>query len=177
MKLYARITKSLAVFTIAAFSLMAAAHISGLRFNTTKSIPVGFYWTSKDLPDVGSYVMFCPPEKEAFLLARDRGYLTTGFCAGNFGYMMKKILAAKNDTVKVDADGVYVNSNLLELSKPLKVDGVGRPMPRFSESVYKLKNDELLLMSDVSSTSFDGRYFGPVNKSQIKTVIKPIFIW
>jgi type IV secretory pathway protease TraF len=37
-----------------------------------------------------------------------------------------------------------------------------------------LKDSELLLMSDVSGTSFDGRYFGPVNLSQAKGVITPI---
>jgi type IV secretory pathway protease TraF len=32
-------------------------------------------------------------------------------------------------------------------------------------------------MSDVSGTSFDGRYFGPINRSQIKTVIRPVITW
>jgi type IV secretory pathway protease TraF len=29
-------------------------------------------------------------------------------------------------------------------------------------------------MSDVSSTSFDGRYFGPVEMGQVRGVIKPL---
>jgi type IV secretory pathway protease TraF len=47
-------------------------------------------------------------------------------------------------------------------------------MPRYPYSGYTLKASELLLMSDVSATSFDGRYFGPVDLSQIRGVIKPL---
>jgi type IV secretory pathway protease TraF len=36
---------------------------------------------------------------------------------------------------------------------------------------------EVLLMSDGSSTSFDGRYFGAVNRAQIRTVIVPVLTW
>jgi type IV secretory pathway protease TraF len=32
-------------------------------------------------------------------------------------------------------------------------------------------------MSDVSRTSFDGRYFGPISRAQIRTVIVPVFTW
>jgi type IV secretory pathway protease TraF len=44
----------------------------------------------------------------------------------------------------------------------------GRPLPRFQADRYTLGNAEVLLMSDVSGTSFDGRYFGPINRSQIR---------
>nr|WP_289847564.1 S26 family signal peptidase [Celeribacter halophilus] len=50
-------------------------------------------------------------------------------------------------------------------------------MPRYQTSQYTLGNSELLLMSDVSGTSFDARYFGPVNRSQVKAVIRPVFTW
>ena len=50
-------------------------------------------------------------------------------------------------------------------------------MPRYQFSGYTLGKSELLLMSDVSGTSFDGRYFGPVDLSQIRGVIRPVIIF
>jgi len=43
-----------------------------------------------------------------------------------------------------------------------------------SLSDYTLEASELLLMSDVSDTFFDGRYFGPVRLVQIRGMIQPI---
>ena len=70
-----------------------------------------------------------------------------------------------------------VNGELLAHSKPIQADKSGRPLPRFQASTYTLGSAELLLMSDVSDTSFDGRYFGPVNRSQVQTVIRPVITW
>lgn len=155
----------------------AMCYASGVRINTTKSIPVGIYLTSDEPVKKGTYVMFCPPDNAIFVEARERGYIGAGFCPGNYGYMMKRVLAAKNDTVSIADDGVRVNGMLLPLSEPHKTDLAGRPLPRFAGDQYTLNDSEFLLMSDVTSLSFDGRYFGPVNISQIKTVLRPVFTW
>jgi hypothetical protein len=42
---------------------------------------------------------------------------------------------------------------------------------------YVLGEFELLLMSDVSWSSFDGRYFGPVDVGQVRGVIKPLIVF
>lgn len=160
--------------SVFSFGVLGAA---GARINTTKSIPVGLYWTSRGPVEKGAYVMFCPPHVDVFDEAQERGYIGAGFCPGGYGYMMKRILAAKNDDVSIADDGVRVNGELLPFSAPRKVDSAGRPMPLYKVDHYSLGNAELLLMSDVSNTSFDGRYFGPVNRSQIKTVIRPVITW
>ena len=41
-------------------------------------------------------------------------------------------------------------------------------MPRYWFNHYKLDKSELLLMSDVSATSFDARYFGPMEMEQVR---------
>jgi len=60
--------------------------------------------------------------------------------------------------VAVTDEGVRVNGQVLSLSTPLKADKAGRPLPRYRSNALTLGASEVLLMSDVSSASFDGRY-------------------
>lgn len=172
-----RITVGVAIAGAAVLVLGAACYAAGARINTTKSIPVGLYWTTSAPVEKGAYVLWCPPKAGVFDDAKERGYIGAGFCAGGYGYMMKRVLAAKDDAGAVADDGVRVNGELLPLSAPIKADKAGRPLPRYQSNSYTLGNSEVLLMSDVSATSFDGRYFGPINRSQIKTVIRPVITW
>lgn len=172
-----QITIGTAIGGAAVLVLGLVCYAAGARVNTTKSIPVGLYWSSSGAIAKGTYVMFCPPPIGVFDDAKKRGYIGSGFCPGGYGYLMKKVLAAKGDAVMVADDGVRVNGKLLHLSAPVKADKAGRPLPRYPFNHYELVNSELLLMSDVSGTSFDARYFGPINVTQIKTVIVPVMTW
>lgn len=171
-----RITVGVAIAGAAVLILSVA--IAGARINTTKSIPVGLYWTTTSAPvEKGAYVLWCPPKAGVFDEAKERGYIGAGFCPGGYGYMMKRVVAAGNDTVAITNDGVRVNGELLPLSEPIQADFAGRPLPRLQAENYTLGNSEVLLMSDVSGASFDARYFGPINLSQVKTVIRPVITW
>lgn len=169
---------AIGVITASAFTALVCGlgYTAGLRINTTKSIPVGLYKLSSKSPEKGDYVIFCPPEKEIFSMAQKRGYIGSGFCPGGYGEMMKRILAAKGDEVAFRDDGVYVNGQPLPYSKPLHVDPGGRELPAIRE-VYTLSKSELLLMTDSSPSSFDGRYFGAVTTSQVISAVTPVFIW
>ena len=160
---------------ILAFGVLCYA--VGARINNSKSIPLGLYWVSDRPLDRGEYVLFCPPEVGVIAEAKHRGYLTSGFCPGEYGYMMKQVAATTDDVVVISNAGVSVNGGLLPNSIPLKSDPAGRPLPRYQSEKFIIGSSEVLLMSDVSATSFDGRYFGPVNRSQIRTVIVPVFTW
>jgi conjugative transfer signal peptidase TraF len=163
---------------VAGASLLALAALAWpIRINTTKSIPVGFYWMTSDSVKKGSYVIFCPPQIDLFETAKERGYIGAGFCPGGYGYMMKRVAAVKDDAVTIASDGVRVNGDLLPLSVPRASDKAGRPIPRSEPDRYTLDATELLLMSDVSGTSFDSRYFGPIDRKQVQGVIRPILTW
>lgn len=172
-----RIMRGTAVAGAGIIGLGLACYFAGARVNTSKSIPVGLYWTSSKPVEKGAYVLVCPPQVGVIAEAKRRGYLAAGFCPGGYGYMMKRILAAKGDGVTIADDGVRVNGALLPFSAPLAHDKAGRPLPRFQSASFTIGNSEVLLMSDVSGTSFDGRYFGPVGRSQIQTVIVPVLTW
>jgi conjugative transfer signal peptidase TraF len=149
-------------------------YLAGLKINTTKSIPVGIYRLTDVPVGKGEYVIFCPPQTALFDEARERGYIGAGFCPGGYGYMMKRVLATGNDRIVSTDEGLRINGSLLPLSKPLETDNAGRMMPRYRFNDYKLGKSELLLMSDVSGTSFDGRYFGSVEAGQVRGVIRPV---
>lgn len=176
-RLLKRIAAGTAITGASLLLLGVGCYAAGARINTTKSIPVGLYWTSSRPVEVGAYVLFCPSQVGVFEMARERGYISAGFCPGHYGYMMKRVLAAKNDAVSIADDGVHVNGKLLPLSGLIRTDTAGQPLPRYQANSYTLGDYELLLMGDLNPRSFDGRYFGPINRSQIKTVIVPVITW
>jgi len=149
-------------------------HAAGLRVNVTRSIPIGLYRVTDAPVGKGEYVIFCPPESLLFEEARERGYIGAGFCPGGYGYMMKRVLAVAGDRVTWGEEGIAVNGKVLPASAPREADKAGRLMWRQELADYVLGESELLLMSDVSWSSFDGRYFGPVDAGQVKGVIRPV---
>ena len=151
--------------------------VVGVRFNTSKSINIGFYLSSSDKIQKNAYVEFCPPDAPIFRLARDRGYISIGPCPGNYMPMMKKIVGIATDKIETTEEGVAVNGYLLPYSKVKKFDLGGRILEIYYKQEYTLDNDEVLLMTDISETSFDARYFGPIKVSQIRTVIYPLLTW
>lgn len=174
---YKRLTAGVAIAGIAVLALLAAGYMAGARVNTTQSIPVGLYWTSGQPVAKGAYVLFCPPEANVFAVAKARGYIGAGFCPGGYGFMMKRVVAAYGDTVSISDDGVSVNAELMPFSVPLKMDKAGRALVRFGRSRFSLDDSEVLVMSDVTGASFDSRYFGPIDRSQIKSVITSVITW
>jgi conjugative transfer signal peptidase TraF len=172
-----KIAAGISLAGVGVIALGLVCYAVGARVNTSKSIPLGLYWTSDKPVEKGAYVLFCPPQVGVIAEAKRRGYLSAGFCPGDYGYLMKRILAAKGDHVTIAGDGVRVNGELLPHSAPLAQDGAGRPLPRFQAGDFVIGNTEVLLMSDVSSKSFDGRYIGPIGHSQIQTVIVPVLTW
>jgi len=164
-------------FSLVAGALAGGIYAAGGRLNTSKSLELGLYFITERPVEKGAYVMVCPPQSQVFNEARARGYIDSGFCPGGYGHLMKKILAAKGDTVSATPEGVTVNGVVLPYSKPFAADGIGRPLPQYSPDHYTLGESELFLMSDRSPTSFDGRYFGPITRGQVTSVIRPVLTW
>lgn len=176
-----RIARKAAI--LMAFASMMLTACAGILFifggciNTSNSIPLGLYWITKHSIQKSEYVLFCPPQKPIFQKALTRGYIHSGFCPGGFGYMIKRVLATYGDTVSINPFGVWVNNQFVAHSVPYPKDEQDRPLPELHLHQYTLKNSELLLMTDQSELSFDARYFGLINQSQVKAVIKPVLTW
>jgi conjugative transfer signal peptidase TraF len=167
----------LAVLLVLPVLLLGVALLAGFRFNHTHSFPVGVYWMVPKAPAVGDLVLFEPPRAPSFDLALQRGYVRSGGGWRPYEPMVKRLVAVGGDVVSIDDAGVYVNGVRLTNSTPLPVDEAGRPMPVVRLRDYRLSSDEVLLMSDYSPVSFDARYFGPISRTQIQSVVRPVWTW
>jgi conjugative transfer signal peptidase TraF len=156
--------------------LLALALPAGLRVNRTRSFPLGVYWAVPKAPAVGDLVFFRPPEDPVFDQALSRGYIGRGGFT-HYEQMLKRLVAVGGDVVSITSAGVTVNGRLLANSKPQAVDLAARPLPVWRLENYRLSAGEVLLMSDYTPNSFDGRYFGPIPRAQILSVVRPVWTW
>jgi len=164
----------LAFLSIALFFVAGATGLAGARFNTTPSLPLGLYWVQGTKPAKGSVVLFCPPDQPVFIEAKVRGYLAAGVCDAGTQPLMKRIMAAAGDQVTIVAEGTAVNGEWLANSAQVRNDPVGRPLPAYRAELT-LAAGQVLLMSDRSPLSFDGRYFGPMSERTIQGVVEPVW--
>jgi conjugative transfer signal peptidase TraF len=149
----------------------------GLRVNGTGSEPIGIYWAIAKSPSRGDFVFALPPAWPIFQLALARGYLAAGPSPAGTSAVIKQVAAVGGDRVTIDGEGVRVNGVLLKNSAPRPADEAGRPLHAYELSDYELGTEEVLLMSDHNPASFDGRYFGPLSRTTIQSVIVPILTW
>jgi len=166
----------LLVLLLSPLWLPGLALLAGLRVNHTHSFPPGVYLAVPKAPAVGDLVMFRPPEEAVFDEALARGYIGNGGFS-HYETMLKRLVAVGGDVVTIDDRGVSVNGQTLKNSKPMPMDEAGRPMPVWHLKDYRLSEGEVLLMSDYSPISFDSRYFGPIPRTQIQSVVRPVLTW
>jgi conjugative transfer signal peptidase TraF len=156
--------------------LVLVAGVAGARYNATPSLPEGIYWKVNAPLERGAYVRFCPPDIALIAEAKKRGYIDAGYCPGDYMPLMKRVAALRGDVVEFRADGVAVNGRLLARSAPRQADPSGRPLPQLRGTVV-VGPTQALMMSSYNAGSFDSRYFGLVERSQVKDVVRPLLTW
>lgn len=174
------ITSRARILLAAGTALLAAsitARVCGLRVNITHSYPVGLYRLTGGGIEKGGLVIFCPPDNVQFRAARERGYIGAGFCPGGYEYMIKKLVAVGGDRIAITAQGVWVNGEYVVRSASLAQDSDNRTLNSYKTPLPALPKGKVLLMSDYSAKSFDGRYFGPLDAQQIIAPIRPLWTW
>lgn len=166
----------LALGMISIIALMLLFTAFGFRINLTDSIPEGLYRITHGGNLKNAYVIFCPDDRVAFRQALQRNYIDYGLYCDGYGYVMKKVVATQGDEVSITEEGVFVNQTIIPFSKPKRIDGMNRTLPRWYALNYRLKADELLTMTNQSEWSFDSRYYGPIHLNQIRGILLPIWV-
>jgi conjugative transfer signal peptidase TraF len=152
-----------------------ALWVGGMRLNTSASIPTGL-WRERPMSrpvQRGDLVAICPEASRIFNLAKSRGYLENGWCAGRLEVMFKPVAAVAGDVVVVNSTGITVNGLPIAHSAALPTDSERRPLPAQPPGVYVVGPAEVWLISDWNEHSFDSRYFGAIATRHIRGLLKP----
>ena len=142
----------------------------GFYRNLTSSLPEGLYQIVP--PGQSSIIVFCP-SGFASRFSIERGYRLDGNCPDGHAPLLKPIVAQAGDTVKVQPTGIYVNGTRLAKSQQYTIDSLHRTLPRYPAGTYIVQPGTVWVVSSYSSTSFDSRYYGPINLSEVVHYVKP----
>jgi conjugative transfer signal peptidase TraF len=160
--------------------LWAAAWLSGIRVNTSASLPTGL-WVEKGPPangvlTRGVIVTFCPADAPPFRLAKQRGYVGGGWCPYGYQPLFKPIAAIAGDQVSIGPAGIEVNGVHIPNSAPLRADNALRPLPTLPYGTYTVSPGSVWVVSSYNRRSFDSRYFGSVEISNVRSIVIPLWV-
>ena len=142
----------------------------GFYRNLTASLPEGLYQIVT--PGQSNIIVFCPTGF-ASDFSIERGYRLDGNCPDKHAPLLKPIVAQAGDTVTVQPTGIYVNGKRLPKSQQYTIDSLHRPLPRYPSGTYIVQQGTAWVISSYSSTSFDSRYYGPIQLSEVVHYVKP----
>ncbi|MEZ5688144.1 MAG: S26 family signal peptidase [Caenibius sp.] len=154
--------------TVAAAALFSAALPLSrvLIWNATASVPTGLYHIRGTASlHVGERVAITPPPGLRRYLA-ERGYLPSGVP------LLKELAGLRGDTVCRTGLVVTINGEPAGLARA--TDGQARPLPVW-QGCRIVAADEIFVMNRSAPDSFDGRYFGPVARSQLIGRSSPVW--
>jgi conjugative transfer signal peptidase TraF len=166
------LTFGAAIFSLSALS--ATAMVFGIRINTSYSLPLGLYATTND--SEAELIEFCPAEPFASESA-SRSYRTRGVaCPDGAVPLLKPIVARPGDLVIVSHEGISVNGHLLPKTYPVPFDAGGRPLKAWPIGLYGVRAGTVWVASTYNAGSYDSRYMGPIQTSQIRRRLRPLWL-
>lgn len=161
------------VFLIGLAAVILLLGLLGFRFNLSTSLPLGVYRVTSDLATRGSIVHVCLPADVAEF-ARGRGYLGPGSCAGGVRPVGKIVFATEGDVVTLSRNEIRVNGEPVPESATASRDSRGQLLPHYPWGTHRLGKDEIWLFSPYHRSAYDSRYFGPVRRSDVVSVLRPV---
>ena len=135
-------------------------------WNASASAPIGLYRVTHGRELSRGKLLLVPPAPTLTPFAARRGYLPRGVP------LVKRIAALADDSVCTRGKAITINGRFAVSRRA--ADGAGRPLPHLSGCIRLRQGQVFLLMTDVRA-SFDGRYFGPTNVSQIAGTLEPLW--
>jgi conjugative transfer signal peptidase TraF len=157
---------------------LAGATAAGYRLNRTDSMPIGL-WRVAPAPATlhrGDIVTACLPAGPVAQLALTRAYVEPGSCPSRSMPLVKPVAAVAGDTVRITAAGIAVNGAAIPNSTALSRDAAGRPLHPIPPGSYHVAPSTVWLLSTRVADSFDSRYLGPLPRSAVQSVARPVWV-
>ena len=137
-------------------------------FNPTASAPRGWYWVQhRTVLQVGDYVVAELPA-DAAALADQRHYLPRNVP------LLKRIGASFGQQICIVDGAVYIDN--VRVAAVLQSDFSGRPLHAWTQC-STLRINEFFLFNPQLATSFDSRYFGPIDRVAVHGRAIPLWTW
>jgi conjugative transfer signal peptidase TraF len=166
-----RTDKQLVAGLVLGLGLIAAAdQFLGLTLVTSRSIePYALRAVAAPVA-AGRYVKFCPPSL-AGLPAPQIPHMSCPLTPIPF---VKPVVAVSGDVVELTDAEVRINGVTLAETVTHYTDKEGRPVNPYPRGTYRVGPDEIWVVSNFAKRSFDSRYFGPIQRTEVKAVLQPI---
>jgi len=147
-----------ALLAAMAFALSAQAGRRPLvLFNSSESVPMGFYWRIRAPVRPGELIAFrVPPAGRAYAAAHLPARLRTS--------ILKPVVAGQG--VQVCADGRRLTIDGRDVAVIADQDRHGVALPHWA-GCRILGADEVFVLSTRIPNSYDSRYYGPVSRSDV----------
>ncbi len=163
--------KLIGILGLFVFTFYSIALINHFRFNWySDSLPRGIYRQVNDSPAKGKIAASCLTYEIA-QHGLQQGYFVTGTCDTGIQPVIKPITAMEGDSVTIQGESISINDQVLPEYKVHHTDSMGRPIKRFTQEHYVLKDGEYWLMSSYKDNSYDSRYWGAVG---ISYIVEPV---
>jgi len=164
--------KVIYLIPIAILSVLASiAIIDGVAINITPSMPLGLYIKQSGDIKPGDIVAVCLTESERNF-GLQRHYITKGNRCSGADPLNKKIMAVPGD--KVILADEYIKINQQKYFYPTKYrDSQKRPLKVYPRGEYQ---HGYWIIGTNDKSSWDSRYFGPIEKAQILEKLRPLLI-
>jgi type IV secretory pathway protease TraF len=143
-----RFAVTLIAITAALFLALASLSVLHVAGNLSPSVPRGFYRITHDPLQRGIYVILKMP--------------------------LKRVAALPGDTVRVTAEGSYVNGKFWPGSAIPADVLVTHRLEHYPFGVYVLKSGQLWVLSN-NPRGWDSRYFGPIDQQLVSSTARPLF--
>lgn len=162
-----RLVMAATAVSVLALAVGSAANLpTKLVYNGSTSAPIGLYWIDRAAIERGDFVLVRVP-KRVRNLVEARGYLPPDVP------LIKPVAGVDGDRI-CRRDG-RISINGVVVASVQDVDAMGRPLPEW-RGCHILTRRTVFLLQD-RPRSFDGRYFGPVDRRQILGRARLIIGW